>query len=163
MVVIVVAPLGQLHAHLMQCRKQGVVQLLVSQATVEAFDEPVLRRLAGCDVMPLNMCLIAPVQNGIAGEFRAVITDNHLWFSPLCDQLNEFTRYPLSRQRGIGHQCQAFASAIIDHREHAESKCGKSRHKPKAAFGIWCQTPQLITTCCSSLGVAGVSEVGLLE
>ena len=61
-----------------QRRKQGLVEKLVAQTAVEAFDEGVLHRLAWRDVMPLDRGLAGPCQDGVAGEFAAIVADRAL-------------------------------------------------------------------------------------
>ena len=96
--VVVVAPLGQFDTNLMQGGEQCLVQLLIAQSPVEALDEAILHRLPGRDVVPFNPRLIAPGQNGIAGEFGSIVADNHRWLSPFEDEAAEFTRHPQARQ-----------------------------------------------------------------
>ena len=66
--VVVVAPLRQFNANLLQCGEERLVQLLIAQAAIEAFDESVLHLFAGCDIVPFNLRRISPRQDGVAGE-----------------------------------------------------------------------------------------------
>ena len=58
--VVVGSPLGKFDPDLIQGGEPGLVQLLVSEASVEAFDVAVLHGLAGSNVMPFDSCLISP-------------------------------------------------------------------------------------------------------
>ncbi len=70
--VAVVAPKGDLAAGIIQVVEDLLVQQLVGQAAVKAFDEGVLLGLAGIDVVPSNVVLLGPLHDGPAGELRAV-------------------------------------------------------------------------------------------
>ena len=70
--VVVVAPEGDLSARVIQGVEDFLVQQLVAQAAVEAFDEGILLRLAGIDVVPGNVVLIGPLQDGPTGERRPI-------------------------------------------------------------------------------------------
>src|SRR5580692_2139031 len=51
-----------------QRMEQPLVQQLIAQATVEAFDEPVLLRLAGRDIMPSDCVAVGPRQHRGQGQ-----------------------------------------------------------------------------------------------
>ena len=70
--VVVVAPEGDLAARVAQGVEDLFIQQLVAQAAVEAFDEGVLLWLAGIDVMPGDVVLVCPLQDGATGELGAV-------------------------------------------------------------------------------------------
>ena len=50
-----------------------LVQALVAQAPVQAFDKTVLLRLAGGDVVPLDRTLLLPAQDRVRGQLGAVV------------------------------------------------------------------------------------------
>ena len=50
-----------------------LVQALVPEPCVERLAKRILRRLARCDVMPLNAHVLRPGDNGDAGEFRTIV------------------------------------------------------------------------------------------
>ena len=56
--VIVVAPCGEHDAGVIQGREQGFIQEFVAQSTIEAFDEGILGRLSGRDVVPVKLAVI---------------------------------------------------------------------------------------------------------
>jgi len=56
--VIDFARVGQRCAGKVQARAQGLVQQLIVWATVEAFVEGILGRLAGCYVVPVKLAII---------------------------------------------------------------------------------------------------------
>lgn len=58
--VVVVLPESKRFTRVVERAEQGLVQQLVPEPAVEALDEGVLGRLAGCDVMPLDFSLLSP-------------------------------------------------------------------------------------------------------
>ena len=50
--------------------EQTLIEKLVAHPTVEGFDVAILRRFAGCDVVPFNSMIFCPAQDGIRGEPR---------------------------------------------------------------------------------------------
>ena len=66
-IVVVVAPNGQLAPGLSQAVEQLFIQELVAQRPVERFDERVLLRLAGIDVVPLDPVFAGSLQDRPAG------------------------------------------------------------------------------------------------
>ena len=75
---VVVAPPGLQHgAGVRQRAEQRLVEQLVAQPAVEALDEAVLLRLAGRDVVPADAGLVGPGEDGVGGQLRAVVADDH--------------------------------------------------------------------------------------
>ena len=70
--IVVRAPGGQRDAGVVQGWEQGLVQQLIAQATVEAFDEGILGRLSGCDVVPVKLAIIHELQDRIRGELGPI-------------------------------------------------------------------------------------------
>lgn len=56
--------------------EQVLVQALIAQATIERFHEAVLLRLAGRDLVPLDAGVMAPGEDGMAGQFGPVVADH---------------------------------------------------------------------------------------
>ena len=71
-VVVVVAPQGQLTAGISQAVEDLFVQAFIPQAAVEGLDVAILLRLARIDVMPLDLVVVRPLQDGLAGELGAI-------------------------------------------------------------------------------------------
>jgi hypothetical protein len=71
--------------------EQRLVQQLIAKPTVEAFDEAVLLRLAGRNVMPGDRVVIGPGQHRGRGQFGAVVTDDlRGWPMPA----HQFVQFP---------------------------------------------------------------------
>ena len=119
-VVVVVGTPGLEHSAGVQERaEQGLVEQFVAQPTDEPLGEGVLRRFARRDVVPFDLVLVRPSQDGVAGELGTVVADNGLGLAPRGEKPIELTGDPDPRDRGIRNEGQAFARAIIDHHEDA--------------------------------------------
>ena len=114
--VVVIHPGGDLGAGVIQADEQRLVEKLVAHAAVEALDVAVLHRLARCDVVPLHADLSAPCQHRVAGEFGAIITDDHAGLAAPGDQLGQLANDPTPRDRGIRHRREAFPGHVIARR-----------------------------------------------
>jgi hypothetical protein len=63
---------------MVQRSEQGLIQEFIAQAAVEAFDEGILRRLSGRDIMPVKLAIIHELQDRVRGELGPVVFDNRL-------------------------------------------------------------------------------------
>lgn len=113
--VVVLLPCGDLGTHFGKGSEQRFVEAFVSEAANETFDESVLHRFAGLDVMPVDTSLLAPFENGHAGQFRPVVGYHCRRFATQPDQGIELTDNPQAGQRCVGYQSQAFPAVVIDH------------------------------------------------
>ena len=59
--VVILLPFFKRLTGIAQCAKQRFVEAFVSQFAVEAFDEAVLLRLSGRDVMPVDAGFLHPL------------------------------------------------------------------------------------------------------
>jgi hypothetical protein len=85
-VVVVVTPSAERLAHMGEAPEDFFIKELVPQASVEAFDESVLRRLAGRNIMPADAVLVLPFEHRATGELCPVVTDDCRWL-PIRHQL----------------------------------------------------------------------------
>ena len=74
--------------------EQVLVQTLVAQATVKAFDDAVLLRLSWCYVVPLDPCDLASGKDGVTGQFGAP-------FDPLRTELSLTTMHGSPRRSAM--------------------------------------------------------------
>jgi hypothetical protein len=94
----------------------------VAQPAVEALDEAVLLWFAGCNVVPPDAGLVGPVQDGVRGQLRAVVTDDRIRASPSpANNVVQLTRHAPAGDRGVGDQGEALSGAVVDHRQDAEA------------------------------------------
>ena len=122
--IVVVSPAGEDRAGLTDRKEQRLVEQLVAHATIKTLDEPVLRRLARRDVMPLDADIAGPGEHRVRGELGAVIADDHLRRSAPGDQIIQLAHHPSARDRSIDHSRQTLARHIVDDVEHAEPPPG---------------------------------------
>lgn len=94
------------------CRR-FLVEAFIAEATVEGLDVAVLLRLAGIDVMPLNLVVVRPFEDGLAGELGAVVRHDAGRFTVDANQGVQFARHPDPRDAGIGDQAEVFTAAVI--------------------------------------------------
>jgi len=103
----VIVPPGLEHgAGVRQRPEQRLVQQLVAQAAVEALDEAVLLWFTGRNVVPPDASLVCPVQDGVRGQVRAVVTDDRVRAAPWpANNVVQFPRHGCSRRPppGCGH------------------------------------------------------------
>ncbi len=101
-IVVVVAPKGQRSAGIGQAVEDLLVEAFVAQASVEALDVAILLRLSGVDVVPLDAVVVGTFQDGLAGEFGAIVRDYAGGFSINPNKGIEFPCHPGPGDAGIG-------------------------------------------------------------
>src|SRR5678816_534196 len=74
--VVIASPRSDDHARSVETFKPMVVQAFVPEATIEAFNERVLRRLAWCDEFQLHAIAIRPLIERPTGELRSLVGAN---------------------------------------------------------------------------------------
>ncbi len=62
---------------MIEAHEQGLVEQFVAHAAVERPRIAVLHRLAGGDVMPVEPGLAALCQHRVAGQFSAIVAQDH--------------------------------------------------------------------------------------
>jgi len=98
-----------------------LVEAFVAEAAVEALGEGVLHRFARRNVVPTETAFLLPPQDGVRGEFAAVVADDEQRLLALCNDGIELAYHPGAGDRGINDQRQALAGEVVDHHEHAEA------------------------------------------
>src|SRR5690606_1776047 len=88
--------------------------------SVVSFDISVLLRLSGLDVVEGNALLLGPVYQGGTDVFRAIVDPYSQGLPAPLDDLIEGTNHPLSRQREVDLDAQAFAVEVIQHIQKPE-------------------------------------------
>src|SRR5580658_203555 len=104
-----------------QATEHVLVEALVAEAAVEAFNEGVLHRLARRDVMPTDASILLPAQHGVGGELAAVVADYHQRLLALRDDRIELACNPAAGDRGVDNQRQALAGEVVDNDEHPKA------------------------------------------
>lgn len=108
-------------AGMRQRSKQGLVEQLVAQATDEGFGEGILHRLARRGVVPIDLVVVDPPQNGVRGELSAIVADDSFRLAALVERPIDLANYPQARDRRVGDERQAFARAIVDNNQDAHA------------------------------------------
>lgn len=103
-VVVVVTPERQRSAGVGEGVEYLLVEAFIPQTAVERLDVAVLLRLAGIDVVPLDLVVVCPFQNGLARELRAIVRNYAGGFAIDPDQGIQLPRDPGPGDAGIGNQ-----------------------------------------------------------
>lgn len=107
-------------AGMVKAVEQRLVQQLVPHPPVEGFHVGVLHRLAGRDVAPLDLLILAPGQDCIGGELGPVVADDHARLAASGNDVGQFARYSTDRDRRVGDRGEAFPGRVINDVEHPE-------------------------------------------
>ena len=118
--VVVMAPQSQLLAGIREVVEDPLIQAFIPQTAVEAFDQAILLRFAGVDLVPGNAGITRPFEDRGAGKFGAIITDDAAGLAINPDHRGQLPRDARTRKAGIGDQPQILAGAIIVDRQNAE-------------------------------------------
>lgn len=79
--IVVMCPVTNCDPSMHEVTEHGFVEQLVPYPPVKAFDKPILHRLSGRNVVPIDLVIETPAQHRIAGQFCAIIADDHPWLS----------------------------------------------------------------------------------
>jgi len=91
--VVVLSPSLDLFAGIVEIEKHLQIQALVPQPSIEAFDEPVLDRLAGTNEIELHAIRVCPVLHVPASELSAVIDSDRFGSASRGDEQIELLRH----------------------------------------------------------------------
>ena len=129
------------------------VQAFVPQAAVEAFDQPILLRFPGVDVVPghagiarllpgrrLPSIAVTAFQDRGAGELGGRITDKAVGFGVNPDHPSQPPRRARTRKADIGDQPRILAGAVIVDGQNAEL-APLTWFAGKQLPGNWCTEP----------------------
>lgn len=136
--VVAVLPVFDEAAGLSQRDEQVLVQALVSEPADEALGERVLCGLAWCDVVPVDLCVLRPFEDRTAGQFRAVVGDDHAGLATQRDDPVQFTGNTDTGQGQIRHDGQSLTGEVIHDTQGPEPAAVSER------VGDEVQTPAFI-------------------
>ncbi len=71
--VEIICPFGNDASGMVEAEEQAFIEQFVAHATIETLDITVLHRLSRCDVVPLDLVILGSGEDGIRGEFRAIV------------------------------------------------------------------------------------------
>jgi len=120
--------------------EQVLVETLVSQLSIEAFQEAVLHRLSRRDVVPFDTPILLPGEHGIRGEFGSIVTDLYAGIAAPFGNGIQLTGYAFPRDRVVDHGCQTVPTEVIDHAQNGEAapvgQCVRDKVKTPSLVGI---------------------------
>src|SRR5450631_3880234 len=111
--VVLAPPACQSASYVIQRSEPACVEALVAQPSVEAFDVPVLHRLAGLDMYQPDLPVLRPAQHAPRGELRAVVRAQVLRSAAFSDQPLQHPGHASRAQAGVGLQRKALARVRI--------------------------------------------------
>ncbi|SMP13848.1 hypothetical protein SAMN06265373_102606 [Shimia sagamensis] len=80
-VVKIIAPCHHQIAGMAKVVKQMLVEAFIPHPAIERLHEAILHWLAWCNVVPLNVPVFLPFQDGITGQPGPIVTDHQVWLS----------------------------------------------------------------------------------
>tara|TARA_B100000965_G_scaffold378267_1_gene372989 strand:+ start:8388 stop:8834 length:447 start_codon:yes stop_codon:yes gene_type:complete len=118
-------------AGLPEALEQVLGEALVAETSVEAFDGAVLPRLSGRDVMPVDPAFLLLLENGVRGQLRAVVEDDHAGITSIGGDAAEFSSDADTRDRRIDHEAKTFPREVFNHGQNAEAPVVVGRMRPR--------------------------------
>ena len=104
-----------------------LIQQLVSETSVKAFDAPVLHRAAGFDEMEIDAVIRGPKQHLVAGKFSTVIGFDRFGKTSNFCKLRENSSNSLAGKREIDFDSDALSAEIIDDGQSTKSPASAQR------------------------------------
>ncbi len=98
--------------------EQMFIEALVAQTTEERFDKAILHRLVRSDVVSIDLGILKPFQDGVRGQFGAVVGDSDILVSARLAGLTQFPGNANTGERVVHHGGQTFASEVDGHAEN---------------------------------------------
>ena len=126
-------------AHIVEAGEQVLIQDLLTEGPVEAFDVGVLVGLAWLDVADGHAVELRPVHKRFAQEFRAIVGTQNLWQPVFALELLEDADQARGRDRGVDLDVQRLAVEVVDHVEGPEPASTRERigHEVGRPDGVW--------------------------
>jgi hypothetical protein len=118
--VIVLAPGFDQIARFGKAKEKMFIEAFVAEFAVEAFDEGVLHRLAGLNVVPGDP-LGGPAQHRVAGQFGTVVADDGVGPAALVHHRFQLPHHARAAERSIHHRRQTLAAEVVQYAQHAEA------------------------------------------
>ncbi len=121
-VVVVMAPCSDEMFGQRQGCKPMHVEAFIAKPSVEAFDESVLHRFAGFDVLHFDILLSGPLHEMQACKLGPVITDKRFGLlSSMRECIFERARHARRRERACHFERHALSGVFIDHRQQSNT------------------------------------------
>jgi len=120
-IVIVLPPFLDDVPSVSEASEDLLVQAFVTYFSVHTFRVAVFGRLARCNVMPFNLVILGPLQNGSTGKLRSIVTDDTVRLAALFDERVELTCNAHTSDRGIRNEGKALPAALIHDAQNTEA------------------------------------------
>lgn len=78
-------------------------------------------RLSRRGNVPIDDCVLAPGEHGVAGKLGAMVGHDHSWLAASLDSCGQFAGHAPSRDRRLRNGAQAFLGEVVDDVEDAEA------------------------------------------
>src|ERR1039458_1347920 len=133
--IVVPLPVADLAPRVSQIQEPVLVQTLIPELAVEAFDVAILHRPARRDEVQLYSVLIRPPVQDLAGELRTVVDDHVLRFSSLLFPSFQHPHHAQPWQRSVHLDLQCLAGTTVHQVQRTESSSAGERvlrevHRP---------------------------------
>ncbi len=119
--VVGITPIGEHTSDFKDGPKVILIEALVAKPAVEAFDERILYRLAGRDMMQAHMAIVGPSHHREAAHLGPVVQNDRLGVTADVSDGIERTRRALSREAKIGFKNKILARAIVANPKDAKA------------------------------------------
>lgn len=137
-----------------------LVEALVAELAVEAFDVAVLHRLARIDQSMLDAVPLGPDNEGPAGELRTIVGAYDLRIATEARGLVQQANDEIPADAVVHHDVHALVSEVVGHRQALDATTARKRitdevHAPDLVeykqLGGWTASPNELDTAASRL------------
>ena len=119
--VVLITPVLDEQTGFLQGTEPVLVETVVTEGAVEGFDEGVLGRLTGLDVIEVHMAPLGREVEGLAGELWSVVKGNGTGSSQSIAEGVEHFGHHLPSDRGIDMERETLTGAVINEGEASEA------------------------------------------
>ena len=120
MVIVIQSPTIYNIPRLSQAQEQLAIKAFVPELTVEAFNVTILPRTTRLDEQGSDLLGGQPLLDGLAGEFRAVVTPDVFGSATDHKQLFQDLHNVTAGELPGYLDCQTFSCELLNHIEHPE-------------------------------------------
>src|SRR5690606_4027738 len=119
--VVIADPFANRAAGMAEAEEQRLIEQLIPHPAVEALDECILHRLSRRNIVPVDLVLRRPGEDGVRRELRPVVGNNHAGLAAPPDQFAQLTRDASPRDRRVRNGRQAFPRHVVDDVENPKT------------------------------------------
>lgn len=119
--VIVVSPVFDNLPCMAVAGEEVLVEAFITQTSIKAFHEAILRRLSRRNVMPLDGVILLPFKDGIRRQLGPVVRNNHAGIARPERDLVQLAADTLAGQRVVDHGRKALSAEVVENTENAKA------------------------------------------